>query len=100
MTALEEEFDNACMDSVRECRRLKYDPKLFVRMRSELGAVEACRRLINTPQWPEGFSRLWEMKRLDLSIEAFVHDNPKFRTLFDLPTLDNCEKRLVEAEYI
>jgi hypothetical protein len=100
LTALEQEFDDACMDSVRQCQKLKYDPKLFVRMRSELGAVEACRRLINAPQWPEGFSRLWEMKRLDLSIEAFVHDNPKFSPLFDTPTLENCEKRLIEAEYI
>src|SRR4051812_40102968 len=49
MTALEQEFDNACVDSVRECQKLEYDPKLFVRMRSELGAVEACRRLINAP---------------------------------------------------
>ena len=40
------------------------------------------------------------MKRLDLSIETFVHNNPKFKPLFDTPTLDNCKKRLVEAEYI
>jgi hypothetical protein len=66
----------------------------WVRMRSETRAVEACRRLINTPQWPEGFSRLWEMKRLDLTVEAFLHANPKFRTRFDPPTLD---KRQEEA---
>jgi hypothetical protein len=100
MSPLEHEFDDACMDSVRESRKLKYDPKLFVAMRSELGSVEACRRLINALQWPDGFSRLWEMKRLDLSIEAIVHDNPKFRPLFDARTLENCEKRLVESEYI
>jgi hypothetical protein len=100
LTDLEQQFDDACMLSVRESRRLNYDAKLFIAMRSELGSVEACRRLINAPKWPDGFSRLWEMKRLDLSIEAFVHDNPKFRPLFDTPTLENCEKRLVEAEYI
>ena len=100
MSALEHEFDDACMDSVREFRQLKYDPKLFVAMRSELGSVETCRRLINTPKWPDGFSRLWEMKRLDLSIEAIVHDNPQFRPLFDTFTLENCNKRLVESEYI
>ena len=59
MAALELEFDDACIDAVRD------DPKLLVRMRSETRAVEARRRLINTPRWPEGFSRLWKMKRLD-----------------------------------
>ena len=50
--------------------------------------MEARRWLINTPQWPEGFSRLWEVKRLDLTVEAFVHANPKFRPRFDPPTSD------------
>jgi hypothetical protein len=99
-TALEQEFDDACMESVKECRKLGYNPSLFVTMRAQMGSVEACRRLMNSPKWPDGFVRLLEMKRLDLSIEALVHDNPKFRPLFDTPTLDNCEKRLVEADYI
>ena len=99
-TALEQEFDDACMESVKECRRFGYNPSLFVTMRAQIGSVEACRRVMNSPKWPDGFVRLLEMKRLDLSIEAFVHDNPKFRPLFDTSTLDNCEKRLVEAEYI
>jgi hypothetical protein len=74
--------DDACIDPVRD------DPKLLVRMRAETTAVEARRWLINTPQWPEGFSRLWEVKRLDLTVEAFVDANPKFRPRFDPPTSD------------
>ena len=69
-------------------------------MRAQMGSVEACRSLMNGPKWPDGFLRLLEMKRVDCSFEAFVNDNLKFRPLFDTPTLDNCEKRLVEAEYI
>jgi hypothetical protein len=86
MTALEQEFDDACVESIEECRKLGYNPGLFVKMRAELGSRESCRRLINTPTWPDGFTRLWEMKRLDLSIEAFVRDRPKFRELFDQNT--------------
>jgi len=100
MTALEQEFDDACVKSVDECRKLGYNPSLFVKMRAELGSREACRRLMNTPTWPDGFTRLWEMGRLDLSIEAFVHDNPKFRPLFDRDTLAKSEKRLMDAEYV
>src|SRR4029077_18155372 len=90
----EQEFDSACMESVKERQKLGYHPGYFLKMRAELGLREAAHLLMNSTQWPEAFSKLWEMKRLDLSIEASVHNNPKFRELFDKVTLDNAEKPL------
>jgi hypothetical protein len=49
---------------------------------------------------PEGFSRLWEMNRLDLTLEAGIHDNPKFHLLFDAQTLMACDARLASGGYI
>ena len=62
-------------------------PSYFLQMLNEYGAVEATRRLVNGEKMPEGFSRLWEMKRLDLTLEAGIHDNPKLHPLFDAQTL-------------
>ena len=62
--------------------------------------VETTRRLINSVKWPEGFARLFEMGRLDLTLEAGIYDNPKFQALFDEDTLAACKARLVEVDYI
>jgi len=43
---------------------------------------------------------LWELGRLDLTIEAFVYDNPRFWVLFDAQTLTRCENRLREVGYL
>ena len=69
-------------------------------MLNEYGAVEATRRLVNSQKMPEGFSRLWEMNRLDLTLEAGIHDNPKFHQLFDAQTLAGCDARLASVGYI
>jgi hypothetical protein len=96
LSALEREYDNACVASVIECKRLGYNPKVFVKMMSEYGAREASRRLLRGTEIPEGFFSLAEIGRLDLSLEAFVRDNPRFQLLFaDEPRiLANCISRL------
>lgn len=100
LSALEREFEDACLATVPEAQRLDYHPHVFVRMVGEHGARETARRLMNARQYPEGFSRLWELHRLDLTIEAFVHDNPRFWVLFDAQTLTNCDNRLREVGYL
>ena len=44
-------------------------------MLHDIGAVQTAWQLINASQPSEGYTRLWELKRLDLSVEAVVHDN-------------------------
>lgn len=48
---------------------------------------------------PDGFSRPWELHRLDLTLEACVHDNPQFHALFDAQTLAACDARLASVGY-
>ncbi|MCL2641655.1 MAG: hypothetical protein FWD53_12475 [Phycisphaerales bacterium] len=88
------------MSDVEEARQLGYNPSYFLKMLEEYGAAETARRLIRQEPLPEGFSRLWEMHRLDLTIEACVHDNPQFHTLFDPQTLEACDARLASVGYI
>ena len=56
----------------RETKKLKYNPAYFRRMVCDKGGYEATRQLINTDKPSEGFTTLWELKRLDLSVEAHV----------------------------
>jgi hypothetical protein len=97
--ALEREFEDACLADIPELRALGYYPTRFIQMVGELGAREAARRLMNAQQYPEGFYRLWELGRLDLTVEAFVNRSPRFWVLFDAQTLANCENRLREVGY-
>jgi hypothetical protein len=96
--ALEREYESACVASVNECIRLGYNPKIFVRMMSEPGAREATRRLLSGSEIPQGLYTLAEMNppRLDLSLEAFIRDTPRFQALFadDPRILANCISRL------
>jgi putative heme iron utilization protein len=103
LSGLEREYENACVSSVNECIRLGYNPKIFVRMMSEHGAREATRRLLRGSEIPQGLYTLAEMTppRLDLSLEAFIRDNPRFQPLFaDEPRiLANCISRLQLLAY-
>jgi hypothetical protein len=47
----------------------------------ELGALKMARRLLRDSTTSRGFTRLWEMGRLGLSVEALVL-RPEFRILF------------------
>jgi hypothetical protein len=49
-----------------------YNATYFLRMVSEHGGLETARRLLAAPSPAEGFSRLYEIGRVDLSVEALV----------------------------
>jgi len=100
MTPLEEEFDDAVMRAVRAGEKMGYSAARFLEMRAQHGPIETARRLMNGKQVPYGVFKLKELRRLDLSIEAIVHDNPKFQVLFPKKTLDDCRARLVKIGYI
>ncbi len=81
MNDQERSFHDALMDATRECKRLRYNPAYAPRMVVELGAVGACKRLPEESEVSEGFTRLWELRRLDLTVEAVVL-RPEFASLF------------------
>ncbi len=62
----------------------------------------ACSRrvsLILSSNVSEGYTALWERKRLDLTVEAAIHDNPEWQSLFSADKLIFCEKRLTDFQY-
>jgi hypothetical protein len=65
-------FEQASRAAVEECRRFDYHPTVWVSMMDELGAVEAAKRLLLSPDVQSGFERLTEQGRVDLTIEFAV----------------------------
>jgi hypothetical protein len=75
-------LNRALGDGIRECQtQLDYTPSYFIRMLSEMGPVEAVRHLVTSPTPSEGFTRLWQLRRLELTVE-FVALRPEFACYF------------------
>ena len=99
-TRLEIEF-HAAMESIY--RRAKdeadYNATLLRGMVAEHGGLEAARILINAHSVSDGYTALWELGRLDLTVEAMVIENPEFHTLFTDDELERCRQRLRDYGY-
>lgn len=91
---LQEELLEAC----RKCRELHYTPTYFLQMLHEKGAVETAKQLINSPAPADGFTRLWEEGRLDLSVEAHVIKQ-KYKQFFETEEIEKAINRLKEYGY-
>jgi hypothetical protein len=62
----------------------------------EYGGVGTARKLLLKDEVSEGFATLWELKRLDLSMEAFVL-RPEYAPLFTHEEHSIAQARLLQA---
>lgn len=85
--------------SERTKRETNYNPSQFTRMLGELGGVKTAKKLLTSKQLSDGYTRLWEMDRLDLTLEAFINDNEEYSSLFSPEELEIAKKRLEEFGY-
>ena len=63
------------------------------------GGLKTARILLHAPNVSEGYKALWERGRLDLTVEAVIHDNAKWHPLFTNEDLTICRNRLREYGY-
>jgi len=75
------EFERYMSDCIRRCKEFGYNAGYWKRMVVDHGAVEASHRLLTGTRASDGFTRLWEEGRLDLSVE-FSALLPKYHDLF------------------
>jgi len=94
---LEHTLRNEFLRATRECVALGYHPARFLQMLDEHGAIATSIQLVMGSH--EGFERLWELRRLDLSVEAIIIREP-FRGLFMLDILERAEQKLREVGYV
>jgi hypothetical protein len=98
---LKNEFDQAMHEIYhRALSEAGYKASIFLNMLFTHRGIETARRLIHSPNISDGYTALWERKRLDLTVEALIHDNEKWHTLFTTEELAICHKRLRQYEYI
>ena len=99
MIDTEHRFGEAMFAIYREAKELGYTPNIFLHMLSDKGTLETARQLINTSKPSYGYTRLWELRRLDLSVEAVIHDNEEWHGLFTQDELQRCKRRLADYGY-
>jgi len=90
--ALQNEF----LRATRECIAIGYHPTRFLQMLGEHGPIETSIQLVLGIH--EGFERLWELRRLDLSIEAIILQEP-YRTLFSPEVLERARQKLDDVGF-
>ena len=75
-----------------------YDASRFLGMVSDKGGYEAARTLLHAPKVSDGYTALWERKRLDLTVEALILKS-EWHDLFSDAERDIAHQRLIEYGY-
>jgi len=97
---LESEFHEEMLNIYRKAlNEANYNAVRFLQMVVNHGGVETAHRLINAANVSEGYTALWERKRLDLTVEALVVENQKYHPLFSNQEIGICKKRLEDYGY-
>ena len=99
MTRQEADFSKAMMDIYLNAKKIGYTPSIFHRMLMQSGGIATAKQLINSKTVSEGYTRLFELRRLDLTVEAVVYENERWHDLFTSEELTICKKRLIEYRY-
>jgi hypothetical protein len=98
MSPDEAQFRDSLLESVSECRKIGYVPKRFIGMVKTQNPFDVIANLLEATDVSEGFTTLWEKKRLDLSAEAIAL-HPRWRGKFRPDLLVKARKRLADVEY-
>lgn len=83
----------------RALKEAGYPGTKFLNMLFTHRGVETARRLIHSTRVLTGYAALWELKRLDLTVEALIRDNERWHPLFTEKELAICRKRLQDYGY-
>jgi len=83
----------------RALSEANYKATRFLQMLTEHRGLETAKILLHSTTVSDGYTALWQRRRLDLTVEAIIHDNPKWHPLFTPEELVTCTKRLTDYEY-
>jgi hypothetical protein len=100
MEKLKSYFQRDMIKIYMDAKELGYVPVRFLQMIDEYGALRTAKKLLATEDFiQEGVKKLWELKRLDLSVEALVI-NEKYSKLFLKEEKMIAQKRLKDLGYL
>lgn len=99
MNELKSNFERELLKAVETCINLYgYRPTYFLRMLENYGPVNTATQLATANKFHEGFTKLWELGRLDLTVEAIMLRDPH-RELFPKEVLAKASSRLKALGY-
>jgi hypothetical protein len=99
-TNLEVSFDGAMMDIYRRAKlEAGYNATRYFQMLTEHRGLETARILLHAANVSEGYTALWERGRLDLTVEALIHDHPEYQPLFTPEEREIGRRRLQDYSY-
>ena len=95
----EKAFHDSMLSIYRQAKEeCRYNATYFLRMVTEMGGLAAARALLHSNNPSDGFTALWEHKRLDLSVEYHVL-LPQYRSLFTDEERAIAHRRLEQHEF-
>jgi hypothetical protein len=94
-----EEFTLHLREAVREAEKLKYFPSRFKAMIEAYGGFITVKNILASGRPSDGFQKLWELGRLDLTCEAIIVES-KWRRYFDDDLLQRAEALLAGCKYV
>lgn len=95
---IERQFHVEMEGNYRAAIEIGYHATRFWGMVIEHGGLEAAKRLLRAPKEQSGLTQLWELRRLDLSVEALVLQE-RWDTLFSDEERQKARNRLEGHEY-
>lgn len=96
--SLQQDFERAMLNIYELAKRYHYYPIYFLRMVHEYGGVGAAKRLLSAENAQQGLFKLWELNKLELSMEALVIQE-KYAPLFEPEEIATARKRLQDLHY-
>jgi len=91
-------FTEFLSQKAAEVEALGYRPTLFRQMLNAQGGYTTVRQLLAKGKPSDGFTRLWELNRLDLTVEGLVVET-KWRRQIDPILVQQAERLLEESGY-
>ncbi|WP_033166560.1 hypothetical protein [Clostridium sp. KNHs205] len=98
MTGLELAFEEDMRYICREAIKIGYRPRVFAEMLTIKGGLITAKQLVMQDNPTEGFTKLYEKNRLDLTAEAFII-KAKYKELFTEEEIQISYNRLKEYGY-
>lgn len=97
---MSKQFDEAMFGIYRKAKaEAGYTATTFYRMLSDRGGLDTAKYLINSRKSSDGYTELHMRGRLDLTVEALVVEDQRWRSLFLPEEIERAEKRLADCGY-
>lgn len=95
---IEDRLKEDLLDIAEQTAKYHYYPARFIQMVHGQGAVATAKALLGDSHIQSGLIRLWDLRRLDISLEATIL-KPEYRDLFTTEEIRSARERLEKLDW-